>query len=620
MKYIKIFFFLLVHTLTYANPLVINEELKSVDLLSYSEIYIDESRSLTINEIRKSDHLFKKNDKKLLGFGYSPDFDVWIKFTLKNNSSKVITKIIEYDNALTTNIEFYNPSNEYIKEEDGLFLKKLHNNIINPIFEIKLEPNESVTYYVKASSYITTLIVKLNLWDTSAFYEKEILHQFVLALFFGAMFILAIYNLSIYFFTKDISYLYYVLYIFGIIIHHTLYVGIAFIYLVKEEWVIYIVELASVFVSLPIIALSLFTKSFLQITKYKILNIILNTFLILYFISIFFFILTDEYNKFRSIIPFILLSYLIGLSIYSAFKRNRQAYFVLVGWLMIFIAITFMFLSSSGIFNIYKYFPYFVEASLILEGIVFSIALADRINSLQKEKQEANQKLIIQEQNEKQKLKSLVNEKTNNLKIALDEKGLLLKELNHRVKNNMQTIVSLIRLQSDGIKDEKYKDILETIQNRINAMGHLHELLYNQNDISDINAYEYFELIIEEINDSYESDIEINFDIQSRLKIEHAVYCGLILNELMTNSFKYAFPNKRGHINVKLYKENSQIILIFSDNGIGYKQEKNPNSLGLILINTLTRQQLKGEIDIKSDNGVIVNINWNEDETQSPDS
>ncbi|WP_428023948.1 7TM diverse intracellular signaling domain-containing protein [Arcobacter sp.] len=616
MKYIHILFFLFFNTFIYANPLVINEDIKSIDLLSHSEIYIDKSRSISFEEIKKSEKLFQKNDKKLLSFGYSPNFDVWIKFTLKNNSNKAIEKIVEYNNSLTTEIIFYDDSSKKIEKEGLLNINK-NRKSLTPIFKINIQANDTKTYYMKVSSIVTTLIVKLKIWDSSAFYEKEIVHQFVLALFFGAMLILTIYNLFIYFFTKDISYLYYVLYIFGIILHHTLYVGVAFIYLFKQEWIIYIVHSASLFVSLPIIALSLFTKSFLQISKYKILDKILSAFLILYFISILFFILTDEYNKYRSIIPFMLLSYLIALSVYSAFKKNRQAYFILVGWFMIFIAITFMFLSSGGVFNIYKYFPYFVETSLILEGIVFSIALADRINSLQKEKQEVNQKLIIQQENEKQKLELLVNEKTNNLKVALDEKGLLLKELNHRVKNNMQTIVSLIRLQSDGIEDDKYKDILETIQNRINAMGHLHELLYNQNDISDINAYEYFEMLIEEIKDSYESDIEIVFDIKTRLKVEHAIYCGLILNELMTNSFKYAFPNKKGQINVKLYKENHKIKLIFSDNGVGYIQEKNSNSLGLILIDTLTRKQLKGEIIIKSDNGVIVNINWNENETQS---
>ena len=619
MKHLKIIFFLFITTFIYANPVTVDNQTKFINLLPHSEIFLDRSRNMTIDEIDNSSQLFKKNDKSFLGFGYSPNFDVWIKFTLKNSTNKPINKIIEYGNALTTEIIFYDIYSNKMEKEGLLNISK-NRKSLTPIFKINIQANETKTYYMKVSSKVTTLIVKLNIWDMTAFYEKEIVYQFVLALFFGAMIILTIYNLSIYFFTKDISYLYYVLYILGIIIHHTLYVGVAFIYLVKQELIIYIVESASLFVSLPIIALSLFTKSFLQIKKYKILNKVLNAFLILYLISIFFFTFTDEYIKFRSIIPFILLSYLILLTIYSAFKKNRQAYFILAGWFMIFIAITFMFLSSSGIFNIYKYFPYFVEVSLVLEGIVFSIALADRINSLQKEKQEVSQKLITQQQNEKEKLKLLVNEKTNNLKIALDEKGLLLKELNHRVKNNMQTIVSLIRLQSDGIKDEKYRDILETIQNRINAMGHLHELLYNQNDITDINAYEYFEMLIEEIKDSYESDIEIVFDIQTRLKIEHAIYCGLILNELMTNSFKYAFPNKVGSINVKLYKENNKIRLIFSDNGVGYTQENNPNSLGLMLINTLTKKQLNGNIDIKSDNGVIVDINWNEDETQSPNS
>ncbi len=269
-----------------------------------------------------------------------------------------------------------------------------------------------------------------------------------------------------------------------------------------------------------------------------------------------------------------------------------------------------MLLSSSGIFNIYKYFSYFVEVAIVLEGIIFSIALADRINTLQREKNEVNKKLINQQRNEKRRLKIQVSEKTKDLEIALDEKGLLLKELNHRVKNNMQTIVSLIRLQSDEIEDKRYQEILTTIQNRINAMSHLHELLYQRDNITHVNAYEYFSILVEELKYTYENEITINLEIKAELKMHQAIYCGLILNELVTNSFKYAFPDEQGHIDIKLYEENNIIKLIVSDDGVGYTDMKKTDSLGLILIETLTKKQLRGQINTKSDDGVTVEISW----------
>ncbi|WP_419764701.1 MAG: 7TM diverse intracellular signaling domain-containing protein [Arcobacter sp.] len=614
MNQIRIIFILLITTIFYANPLVINNQTKFVDLLSHSEIYIDKSRSLTLGEIRKQDNLFEKNSEKLLGYGYSPDFDVWIRFTLKNNTDKFIYKILEYDNPLTTNIEFYNPNENYTKVEDGLFLKNIHEKIINPNFDIELKPNQTATYYIKASSSITTLIVKLNLWKSEVFYNKEISHQIFLSLFFGAMLILAIYNLFIYFFTRDISYLYYVIYMFGLIIHHMMYVGIANTYFFDFESMVTIVSLASLIVAIPVYALGLFTKSFLQTKQYIVHNRILNTFLFLIPISIIFFLLTDGYDKYRNSITMLFLIFLMYLTIFASIKRNKQAYFILLGWFIFLTSGILMYLSSSGVFNIYGYSRYLIEISFVLEAVIFSVALANRITNLQKEKNEANHKLIMQQKDETKRLEKSVEEKTKDLKYALDEKELLLKELNHRVKNNMQTIVSLIRLQNDDISDTKLQDILITIQNRISAMGHLHELLYNQNDISHINAYEYFDLLIEEIKDSYETDVEISFDIQANLKIEQAIYCGLVINELVTNSFKYAFPSKEGNITISLKRFEEVIQLIIKDDGIGFDEKNKKQSLGLTLVNTLCTNQLGASISIDSTDGVITTIKWKEDD------
>ena len=607
---LKIIFLTLFSTVIYATSLSIDDRVKFYDLLPSSQIYIDKTRALTIDDIVKKDIKFKQNNKKLLGFGYSPDFDVWIKFTLTNTTNKNIEKIIEYDNSLTTNVKFYNPNDNYYLQQEGLFYINKKRKTINPTFKIILKSYQSKTYYIKVSSYITTLIIKLNIWDIDSFYKKEIKHQFILALFFGAMFILALYNLFIYFFTKDISYLYYVIYILGIIIHHLVYVGIAHTYILNQSSIIFMIEFSSVFVALPVFALGLFTKSFLYVKQYSILNKILNAFLILIPISIIIFITTDDYDKYRNLLTLCLLVYLMMITIYATMKKNKQAYFILFGWFVFLSSGIAMYLSSAGIFNIHQYYSYIIETAFVLEAIIFSIALANRINLLQKDKVEVNKKLILQQQNEKKRLEIQVSEKTKDLKVALNQKGLLLKELNHRVKNNMQTIVSLIRLQADEIEDYKFKNIFITVQNRINAMSHLHELLYQQDNISHVNAYAYFDILINELKESYRSEVDINFNIKIDLKMEQAIYCGLILNELITNSFKYAFPCKKGNININLVKENNKNKLYISDNGIGYIQDTESSSFGLILVKTLAVEQLRGDIKINSTSGVKVEITW----------
>ena len=614
MSFLKLFFFFLFTITIYAKPLVIDGKTNFYDLLPSAQIYIDKTRSLRLEDIKKKDAEFKNNDKKLLGYGYSPDFDVWVKFTLKNSTNKPLDKILEYDNTLTSSIDFYSPDNNNVPITKGLHFITSKRKTINPFFIINLKPQEEKVYYFKTSSYITPLIIKLNILNKSDYYAQEITHQIVLALFFGAMLVLMLYNLFIFFFTKDISYLFYVFYITGIIIHHTLYVGVAQIHLLNQDGINLSFTYASLIVAFPPYALALFSRTFLLTKQYPIMNKILNFYLIAIPISLIIFITTDLFHQYRNIFFISLLLYLLVLTIYAAFKRNRQAYFVLFGWLAILLAFAFMYLSSAGIFNIYEFFPYIVEVALVLEAIIFSIALADRINHLQKDKEDANKNLILQQKNEQKMLELKVKEKTQDLEVALDEKGLLLKELNHRVKNNMQMIVSLIRLQSDEIEDERLQDIFTTAQNRINAMSHLHELLYKQDNISHINAYEYFGLLIEEIKESYENNININFNINSNLKMEQAIYCGLILNELISNSLKYAFPNGGGNIHVNLNKNDTEFHLCINDDGIGYDNNGSSNSLGLILVDTLATKQLRGDIQINSSNGVEVNITWRSNE------
>ena len=579
-------------------------------MLEHSKIYIDKSKSFQIEDILKKNIEFKDNKKKLLSYGYSPDFSVWVKFSLTNDTDKPMYKILEYDNALTTDIQFYNPNNGYKIKKEGLFNINKQRKTINPIFEITINPHETETYYVRASSNITTLIVKLNIWDTNSFYEKEMYHQVILAFFFGAMAILGLYNLFIFFFTLDISYMFYFMYITGIVAHHIIYVGIGNVYFLNQTWIIYIITFASLLVAFPIFSLALFIKTFIHMKQYPILNKILNAFIIILPLSVIFFIVSDGFNKYRNLLSMILIVYLLWVTIYASFKKNIQAYFILLGWAVICLAVLLMYLSSVGVFNIFEYVSYYIEGSLLFEATIFSIALAHRIKQLQEEKVKVSKKLVVQQENETKRLAIQVEEKTAHLGVALEEKQLLLKELHHRVKNNMQMIVSLIRLQKDKVKDNKLQDVLLTIQNRISAMSHLHELLFKQENVTHIDTYEYFDLMIEGIRDSYHHDLKIELNIKAKLKMEEAIYCGLILNELITNSFKYAFPEKDGTIEVSLKKENDYYILSVGDDGIGYDTVKRSSSLGMTLVNALAKKQLKGDIKISSSNGIKTTVSW----------
>lgn len=592
----------------YANIIAIDDTTEQLEILTSSQIYIDKTKKLTIDDIFHKDSEFHDNDKELLSYGYSPDFDVWVKFTLKNTSDKPIQKILEYVNSLTTDIVFYDLKKN-ISYQDGLLNTPSTRSSVNPIFEITLNPNEANTYYIKASSYVTTMIIKLKLWNHNIFYGKELKHQVVLALFFGAMVILAIYNLFIFLFSRDLSYLYYVFYLGGILSHHLIYVGIGQIYLYSQETILLIISYSSFLVSIPAIALAVFTKSFIKMNQYKKLNKILSIIILLVFLNAICFLYIKDFPQYRNLLPFILLVCLMAITLYAVIKNNRQAKFILIGWVIFLTSGMLMYLSSLGSIHLLNKFSYYVEIMLLFEAILFSVALSDKINTLKT-------KLIIQKKTENERLELQVKEKTKDLNLSLEEKTLLLQELNHRVKNNMQMIVSLIRLQTDGIDDKKIQALFLTTQNRLNAMSELHELLYQKEDISYINAYEYFSTLIEGLQETYTQDVLINYTIDTDLQTEQAISCGIILNELVTNCLKYAFYDEKcddRYIDVCLTKLQDKYTLIVKDNGVGYDQQKIKKSFGLILVTTLVESKLQGSISIDTKYGVETIIIWSEE-------
>jgi len=596
-------------SLLYSNVITISDKTNFKEVLSSSEIYIDKTRSVTIEDVRAHKIEFKNNSEKLLSYGYSPNFDVWIKFTIHNSSPNTIHRVLEYANPLTTNIDFYDSKDNGVLK-DGLSNINKSRKTINPTFPINIGQNESKTYYLKVSSNITTLIIKFNLWSQKDFYRNELKHQVLLSLFFGAMMVLAIYNFFVFLFSKDISYLYYVLYIVSLSIHQLFYTGMAYIYLLNSFDILSIIQHASIIVAVPIISLALFFKSFLRTKQYKKLNTVLNILMGLIILLVIVITFNSDFNQYRNLLSIILLVHLFIITIHAVIKKNRQAYFILLSWLFIFIAVLFMYLTSIGVFNIYEYFAYLIEVLFIAEAIIFSIALSDKINSLQKEKNSANKALINQKKTENQRLEIQVQKKTEDLNISLDEKTLLLREVNHRVKNNMQMIVSLIRLQSNDISDIKMKNIFLTTQNRLNAMSQLHELLYQKDDVSYVNAYEYFTTLIEGLEDTYSDNINIEYKIDTDLQTEQAISSGIILNELVTNSLKYAFDLNEGCITIYLAKNNNEYTLRVKDNGKGFDKINIPKSFGLILVETLVSSKLEGQMITNTKNGVETTIIW----------
>ena len=209
------------------------------------------------------------------------------------------------------------------------------------------------------------------------------------------------------------------------------------------------------------------------------------------------------------------------------------------------------------------------------------------------------------------------------IKASLDEKETLLEEVHHRVKNNMAVISSLLKLQADNAEDRHIKEALMESQNRIYAMSAVHETLHGSKNISEIDLKTYLNKIITSVfqTSSVNVDkIKLSYDIEEiPVSVNQASPLGLIINELISNSLKYAFPDERkGEIHVSLKKPNKKLELTVMDNGIGISDEldcKNVCTLGLKLVYTLVENQLGGSIHNENKNGAKFIIKFNTDKT-----
>ena len=197
----------------------------------------------------------------------------------------------------------------------------------------------------------------------------------------------------------------------------------------------------------------------------------------------------------------------------------------------------------------------------------------------------------------------------NALKNSLKEKDVLIREIHHRVKNNLQIIHSLISLQQRGLKDEEAIKNFNETKTRVLVMARVHEMLYGSDNLAEINFRKYLESMAKELvsGSDIANKVNLKYDIQEVfLHIEIAVPCGLIVNELITNSLKYAFHKlEKGEITLKFYMSGNNAELILEDNGTGlpdYVDLSNPTGFGLKLVSILT-EQLDGTVQVNKNKG-----------------
>lgn len=580
----------------------IDEKSSNIELLKAATLYVDTTNTLTKEQVLQ--HEFHPIQSNSLNFGIIANHRIWIQLTLHNTTNTKLTKILEYANIKPEEVILYD-GNQTFKE--GLLLHP--RMTLRPTFTLTLAPHETRTYLIAAHSSITALIAQLTLWSVDGFYTYELEEKLLLMGFFTIFFTLLLYNFIIYIFTSERVYLYYTLYLGSVITFEIIYLGIGQIYFFPNDLTIFVTKATLLSVAMLVIPMILFSMNLLQTNHYKKVHFILK--LYLYIFPIIALLGYDNYIfNLDIIIILIPLVFLFLATGYFSYKNGiKEALLYLIGWSFILIALVFAVLQSLGIFNIFAYVRHTIEFAFVSEVFILAIAVAYRLKRLSQEKVQLNSKIIEIQQNEKERLEKLVEQRTNELALSLDEKEVLFKELQHRVKNNLAFIVSLLELEMSQITSQKLKEVLLSTTNRIYSFSSMYELLLYEKKNRLLTTKAYFEKIANYIQDQFITDVDISLDIHKDIPSDNLIQFGLILNELITNAYKHAFCDQTVcSIHIKLYEENNTIYFIILDNGKGYIQ-KEAVSLGHTIVETLVTKQLKGTIQIESgDSGTAITI------------
>jgi len=594
MKIFSLLFILL--ALLHAKPIDFTHN--SDKILQYAELYID-ANNLDFQEITKS-AAFIKSDTRHINLGFVKNKVLWIKLEFYNKKNTQIQKILEIYNPLLESVTLY--VNDTIDKKGMLYADSEHKSL-NRIFSLELQAKESQIYYLKVENSTTALRLGVHLKDKITFLEEDYKQQLIVSVFFSILVIVFAYNLLLFFYTKENSYLFYCLYLTTLVLQQATYLGISQIYL--PQWLIYYDNLSVVLkVNLMYITAAFFAKSFLQTKNYELINKTYNAIIIVALIEI---PLVGSpsfyYPEVAILTGFLFVLFNIFASSYIYRQGDKQARFFVIGWSFLVVGFVLMIFDGLGVINVMYKMSNLIIFLTALEAIVLSLAFTDRYNILKEEK-ERSDSLLVKTMQERQKvIEQEIDKQTKNLNRALEKEKILLKELQHRTKNNLQLILSILRMQSDS-KSEDVKKYSKNLEYRINAIAKMHQMLHVNDDLQQINMDEYMGELSSDLENLSKKDVIIKIENnQVYLPFKEAGYIGLILNELITNSIKYTALSNIV-INIDFTREHTKYKLVYKDNGGCYDFfQEGRSSMGIKLIKTLVQGQLEGTIIVKKKNG-----------------
>lgn len=566
----------------HATPIIIERPLTPTDILKDAKVFIDMDRDMTIDALLADPSRLTPFRQKKIDLGFT-DAQVWIQFSLKNDSSTQLQAVLDIDNPMLDYIDLYRIEDARVVsfKQTGLLSDYDFQGPLDFSFTLDIPPGQTQEYILQVRSAGSALYFNAKLMDNDAFVIKELHHQLIVTLYLGLIIGLIIYNLFIFIFTRDKNHLYYVGYQTSMVLIYTSLTTITkhiyppWLMAADAFWGLYYLVSASMF-------MLLFTWSFLKLRQFVWIDRTIKAILLMYLLLLL--LIATCCYPIHATIGLTLLSslYLIIISIYLKYKRHPYATYIMVGWSVSLTGSISLTLYQMGLAPHVESYPYLYESTVVFEAILFSIVLAKRLNHA----------------------KALAK--------ALSTQKVLTRELHHRVKNNMQLIISLYRLKFSYVKDNPISARLIENENNIIAMSMIHEALYAQDDLERLDTDLYFKKLVELLHHTIsKQNITIDYDCKTSLNPQQAIYSGIILNELVTNSIKYAFePEQAGRITITLYDEGKKTHFEIADDGKGFDPDEHKEAFGISLVKALAKRELHATMEIDSSKGTAYHLIW----------
>jgi len=600
---------------------------------NYIKFYKDTTNVLSFDEVKteKYESLFTHPNELSI---VEPNTTLWLKFITKNKSHKFGSWVLSVWGFSDITVYVQDSTGKVEVLRSGIFLPESQKQLRGQIHEsnaFHLLSGESKTIYIKAFAPVAIKIQEVySIYDWYRYYAQLNYVHLSQGVFHGLLIMMLIYNLSLFFVSRRKSYLYYVLYILSIVIFlSTLFQYIRNLFMPENP------EIAILFgfsIQFTFIFYYLLMGEFIDSkTNYpkldRTLKILIRLFLVFSAIIIIFRLFDYFWYALLSLL-FIISNtlFIFFLNMKVLIKGARIARIFSLGSFFLFSG---TFLTTVGVLLGYNnnFLIVIFELGILTQAIVYTFGLGHKYRINEKEIEKAKDKLIIQlKENDllqtkvTRELEQKVQERTheiNQKKAEIEKenkiKDTLIGEIHHRVKNNLQTVSSLIYMQLRGIENDFARKNLVDIQVRINSMALVHEMLYSDNNFENISIEKYIYELVQTIDKMINNNKRnIDFQIQTdnlQLSISRSVSIGMFTSELISNSIKYAFEGiENPSISIKLTNTQEFVYYEISDNGIGFKTEQNTkNSLGMKLIDIFARQ-LKAQLEIQSNNGVKVKL------------